>query len=399
MITVDEAERIVLKNTQNFGTETIRLESATGRVLAEDVRAERDFPPYNRSTMDGIAIKFKDFTAGQRSFTIQTIQAAGDPPVRGLKSGNCIQIMTGAAIPDTADTVIPIEEVSLHGTAATITAPSARKGQFIHTKGSDERAGSILIPKGELLAAAHAPIAASVGKAKLQVARPPRIVAISTGNELVDITKKPSPYQVRRSNNYAVQAVLAPYAVDMLHLPDNPKTMHEQLERCLASYDAIILSGGVSKGAFDHIPQIMAELSVEMLFHGVKQKPGKPFWFGTRRGGPVVFALPGNPVSTFLCLHKYVLPWLRTCLGAAEPAKRYAVLDLDISFEPRLHYFLQAALHTDKNGLLHAVPISNNGSGDFISLGGADAFIVLPPDKTTFKRGEAYQILALRPIL
>lgn len=401
MISVDQALRLVLKNTRSFGKERVGLESALGRVLAEDLLADRDIPPFNRATMDGIAIKFADFESGKREFQVKAIQAAGDKPVARLGHGECVQIMTGAAVPDGADTVIPIELITLNGKWAKLPDTGINRGQFIHRRGSDKASGSVVAPAGCIVTPAVTAIAASVGQAQINVSRLPRIVVITTGDELVDIGKKPTKYQIRRSNSYATWAVMKKYAIvsDTQHLPDDAAVIKRQLMRFMSSYDAIIISGGVSKGKFDYVPQVLADLSVKTLFHGVKQKPGKPFWFGVCQGGPVVFALPGNPVSTFLCLYKYFLPWLRASLGTAEPPVRYAILNQKADLPGGVHLFLQAKLHTDPKGELLANPINNTGSGDFTSLLEADAFLELPPGKAAAKAGEAYKIIPISSIL
>lgn len=401
MISSAAALKIILDHARSYGTDVVTIEDANDRVLAEDIRADRDAPPFNRATMDGIAIRFSEYAAGGRKFDVLAVQAAGTAPLKQAPKGSCIQIMTGAAVPDMTDTVVPIEDVMITNNIATISTEKVTHGQFIHFKGKDKPAGEIIITAGQILTPVSIPIAASVGLAKITVNRPPRILIITTGDELVNIDSVPSAFQIRRSNDYALVAALNQYATpaDMIHLSDDPANMQSVLKHCLKAYDAIIISGGVSKGKFDFVPKILAELSVETHFHGVKQKPGKPFLFGSHPGGAVVFALPGNPVSTFLCFFKYVLPWLQSCLGEALVPVKYAMLERDIHFLPKLDYFLQVSLHSRKDGMLIAAPINNNGSGDFMSLLAADAFLELPANKAAFKKGEAYPMVSLGRIL
>lgn len=400
MITVVEAESIVAAHARSFGNESINLALATGRVLAENVYADRDFPPYDRITMDGYAIKYADVSKERRAFRVQAIQAAGDPPKK-LASNACIQVMTGTTLPQGADTVVPVEDTKLKNGLMTVLTADLRQGQYIHRKGSDTKRERTLVPEGQILAAASMSLAASAGKVRVRVSKLPRTVVITTGDELVNISRQPKDYQIRRSNNYAVKAVLDQYGatVSMLHVSDDMGAMQQLLGRCLKQYDVIIISGGVSKGEFDYVPDVLAGLSVEALFHGVKQKPGKPLLFGVHPDGPVVFACPGNPVSTMLCLHKYFVPWLRACLGAEPLPERYAVLDQDITLPGSLQSFAQVKLRTAKTGMFHATPITNNGSGDFLSLLRADAFLELPSGKTLYKKGEAYKTVALKPIM
>jgi molybdopterin molybdotransferase len=237
-------------------------------------------------------------------------------------------------------------------------------------------------------------MAASVGCHHLSVKRLPRVMIISSGDELVEVDQTPSPWQLRRSNNYTLQAILqqAGIAADTGHIPDDPVITREQVGDCLQRYDVIILSGGVSMGKFDYIPQALEALSVNPLFYKVQQRPGKPFWFGAQEDGCLVFALPGNPVSGFMCIHRYFLPWLRASLGVAPGEPQYAVLGEDYQFTPDLHYFLQVRLHSNPQGQLVGEPITGNGSGDFANLVDTDAFMELPAERNNFKKGEVYRI-------
>ena len=184
---------------------------------------------------------------------------------------------------------------------------------------------------------------------------------------------------------------------DTLHIPDEPNETRTQIEKCLAQYDVIILSGGISMGKFDYVPQALEELKVEKLFHKVEQRPGKPFWFGAHASGILVFAFPGNPVSTFMCLHRYFLPWLQRSLGIiSKPA--YAQLNEDITFTAPLQYFAQVKLKLCKHGHLHATPIEGHGSGDFANLLDTDAFIELPLEQSIFKKDEVYRIWPFKNI-
>ncbi|MDB5090164.1 MAG: molybdopterin molybdenumtransferase MoeA, partial [Mucilaginibacter sp.] len=203
-------------------------------------------------------------------------------------------------------------------------------------------------------------------------------------------------YQIRRSNNYTVKAVLKQHHIeaDMLHLPDNPEVIKKQLKTCLENYDVLLLSGGVSMGKFDHIPHALEELKVEQLFYKVQQRPGKPFWFGKHDKGPVVFAFPGNPVATFMCLHRYFLPWLNASLGKEQKPPLRAVLNDRVSFHHPLKYFLQVKLHNNEYCQLIATPVEGNGSGDFANLTDTDAFMELPLERNEFKKGEVFRITA-----
>ncbi|MDX5482438.1 MAG: molybdopterin molybdotransferase MoeA [Hymenobacteraceae bacterium] len=395
MIRVEEAEAIIQAQLRNYGTASLPFEQAVGRVLAEDLRTDRDLPPYNRVAMDGIAINFDAFEQGTRTFRISATQAAGDPPVEITSPAECVEIMTGAALPATTDTVIRYEDLQIQDGKATVVTDSITRGQSIHPQGKDKKQQDVVASANQVVSAALIGVAAAVGATELLVKKLPRTVVISTGDELVDVEENPLPYQIRRSNSYMVKAALQQYGLqaELLHLPDEPTETKKQLQECLEEYDVIILSGGISMGKFDYVPQVLEELAVQKLFHKVQQRPGKPFWFGTQANGTVVFALPGNPVSTFMCLTRYFIPWLEGSLGINNASKvRYAVLSRDITFKPQLQYFLQVTLSISEQGQVLATPLEGNGSGDFANLVEADAFLELPQEKSEFKAGEVYRV-------
>lgn len=395
MITVSEAEKLILENSVDFGAEIILFDQALGRVLAENIKADRDLPPFNRVSMDGIAINYNAFKNGITTFRIKATQAAGDLPVDIDEAEECIEIMTGAALPASADTVIRYEDVEINEGKAKLLVSDIQKGQNLHKQGADKKQGEIILTPGRLITPAVISMVASVGETELRVKRIPRIVILSSGDELVEVADIPSPYQIRRSNSYMVKAVLMQYGLEagVLHIPDDPEIIKQRIQQCLQNYDVILLSGGISMGKFDYIPQALDELQVNKIFHRVKQRPGKPFWFGKHDNGAVVFAFPGNPVATFMCLQRYFIPWFNTSMGIPPKSAIYAVLDRDFTFEPQLQYFLQVKLNFNKKGQLLAMPVEGNGSGDFVNLIDTDAFMELPLEKSEFKKGEAYRVL------
>ncbi|WP_221284764.1 molybdopterin molybdotransferase MoeA [Mucilaginibacter sp. SP1R1] len=395
MTTVDEAEKLILAQLRDYGTESLPFEQALGRVLAEAIRADRDLPPFNRVTMDGIAINYQAIQNGIHTFKIKATQAAGDEPVAITEADECIEIMTGAVLPASVNTVIRYEDVEIRAGLASIHAEGIKQGQNLHLQGADKKQGDILAAVGQMISPAVISLAASVGKTHLLVKKQPRVVIISSGDELVDVHQIPSPYQIRKSNSYTVKAVLQQLALqpDIIHIPDDPEVTKQQIQQCLQSYDVLLLSGGISMGKFDYIPQALEDVQVEKLFHKVAQRPGKPFWFGRYGNGALVFAFPGNPVATFMCLHRYFLGWLRATLGLAEQLPVYAVLAKDFHFQPALQYFLQVKLQSSPQGQLMALPIEGNGSGDFANLADTDAFLELPLERSDFKKGEVFKAL------
>ncbi len=400
MITVEQAEQIILDNKSDLGAEITMFDTSAGRVLAETIRADRDLPPYNRVMVDGIAINYSAFEQGIRTYKIKAVQAAGEQPVEVDNIDECVEIMTGAALPASLDTVIRYEDITITDGNATINITAIEQGQSIHLKGADKKQGDVLAVPGQLITPAVLSLITSVGEAEVRVKKVPRIVVISTGDEVIEVHKRPTPYQIRRSNNYTAQAILKSlgYEASVLHLPDDPEVISNQLSQCFQYYDAIVLAGGVSAGKFDHLPKVLNELGVEQLFHKVAQRPGKPLWFGKHSNGVPVFAFPGNPVAVYMCMHRYFMPWLYATLDQPQPAPVYAMLNNDLEFKPELKYFLQVKLLVNEQAQLVAEPIAGNGSGDFANLADANAFMELPADRSLFNKGEVYRVHLINPL-
>ncbi len=395
MVSVEEALRLVLENAISSEIESVDFQASLGRMLAEDLVADRDFPPFDRVTMDGTAIAFSAFADGQKTFKMQEMQAAGDEQKTLESPQNCIEIMTGAVLPKNTDTVIRYEDLEIENGFATILA-EIKPQQNVHFQGQDKLAGEVLLRKGKAINASHVAIAASIGKQNLAVCKLPKIAIASSGDELVGIDDIPLPHQIRLSNVFAIVAILKKVkaTVDIFHISDTLDGSISKIEELLQKYDVLIFSGGVSMGKKDFIPQALAENNVKEVFHKIAQKPGKPMWFG-KKDKVVVFALPGNPVSTYLCTIKYVLPWLKKHLGILEEQNSSVILTEDINFKPKLNYFLQVKILNDK-GCLYATPLKHHGSGDFISLAEADGFIELPfRESGLFLKGEIVDFFAL----
>lgn len=400
MISVEEAEKIILEQSKDYGIELASFDTCLHRVLAESIVADRDFPPFNRVTMDGIAISYEGFKKGNRSFKIKATQAAGEKPIDIINDDECIEIMTGAVLPATTDTVIRYEDIEIKNGTAKINIDEISFNQNIHFKGQDKKQNEILVETGQIITPIVISIAATVGKTNLLVKKLPKVIIISTGDELVAIAETPTAFQIRRSNNYTLQAVLQQYGLhaEMLHLPDEQGVIEKKLEECITGYDVIILSGGVSMGKFDYVPAALDKLGVKKLFHKVQQRPGKPFWFGKDDGGTFVFAFPGNPVSTFVCFQRFFLPWLKKSLRV-EINKTFAILNEDFLFKPSLQYFLQVKLFINEKGELLAIPLEGNGSGDFANLLQTDAFMELPLERNEFRKGEVLRIWPFKNLM
>lgn len=390
-IDVAEAAALIRARMPRWGTVAVPLDAARGEVLRQVVRAERDQPAFDRVTMDGIALRHAAVAAGRRTFRVVGTQGAGSPPLPLVADGNCVAIMTGAALPPGADTVVPVERITRAGDVATVAAeyePAA--GQFIHRRASDHRQGDALLQPGLTLGPPELAILTIGGSATVEVARRPTIAIVSTGDELVEVGAPLGPHQIRASNDRAIAAALAARgftAADRLHLKDDRALLESALGELLAERDVLILTGGVSMGEFDHVPKVLADLGLELVFHKVLQRPGQPLWFGVTPAGKPVFALPGNPVSSLVCLVRFVVPALLEALGATPRPEVIARLDRHVRFEPDLTCFLPVALGYGADGECLATPKPTNTSGDFTALAGTDGFVELPRGMCDFAPG------------
>jgi molybdopterin molybdotransferase len=401
MISVEEALKIILKNTQDFGVEEIPFLESVGRTLKEGILADRDFPPFNRVSMDGIAINQEYFKEGIRDFKIEGVQAAGAEQKTMKVASNCMEVMTGAVLPENTDTVIRYEDIVIENGIATIQIDSITGNQNVHQKGKDRSQGDLLIPKNRIITAAEIGVIATVGEATVKVAKTPKVMIVSTGDELVEVSETPLAHQIRRSNAFTLVSLLERLNIqaETSHITDDKELLKQKISGYLNEYDVLLFSGAVSKGKFDFLPEILEELKVQKLFHRVAQRPGKPFWFGrlvseeTRRD-KIVFAFPGNPISTYVNCLVYFYPWFAKSAGF-ELKEETVILGKDVSFKPQLTYFLQVRIDV-KFGHLVAFPIKGNGSGDLASLVEADGFIQLPKEQIEFKKGETFSFIRYR---
>lgn len=401
-ISVTEADRSILSVARaagvRLGTEIVSLEQAAGRVLREEIVADRPLPPFDRVTMDGIAIDSRAFLAGARKFRVTGTQAAGAPRSELTNRDGCIEVMTGAMLPEGCDCVIPVEEIARQGDQAVVgDAAAVAPGYNIHATASDYEAGTILLRPGRRLGPAELAVCASAGKTTLSVARNPRIAVVSTGDELVPVDQVPKAHQIRRSNSYAVAAAAHSRgftAIEMHHLADRREEIASFLRTALEKFDVIVTSGGVSMGRFDLLPPVLSQLGVVRKFHRVLQRPGKPFWFGAREqqgaGGAVVFGLPGNPVSTTVCTVRYLIPYLEALTGRSLETRPAAVLTDEFRFEPDLTMFLPVRISFDTDGRTLADPRPSHGSGDYARLTESDGFVELSRGRDLYEAGTAW---------
>jgi molybdopterin molybdotransferase len=377
MISVYQAEHIVLNNVKPLPDVIVPLSEAYGRLLREPIRSDRDQPSFDKVLMDGIAIHSSSYEKGIREFPIETTVAAGDKPYKLKNPGHCVEIMTGAVLPIGCNAVIPMEQVGIEGDKAHLKGWTlVKQRQNVSFKGSNCKKGQLLIKESNRLLTPHIGILASVGKTKVKVNSIPHVAIISTGNELVEIDKQPKEYQTRLSNSHTLKSLIEGSGLakgTIFHYPDNKKTLLKGVAQNLKDFDMVILSGGVSMGQFDYVPEVLKDLGVKSLFHKVAQKPGKPFWFGKSKNGKVVFALPGNPVSTQICAYRFVIPFLKKSAGI-KPVQELVLLSQMPEKPGDLTEFIPVKI-SEKNGTRFAQPVQIGGSGDFSALADADGFI------------------------
>jgi molybdopterin molybdotransferase len=395
MIEVDEARRRILEEAHVLDEVETGLDAALKRVLAEDVVADRDFPPTDRSSMDGFAVRWEDVAEPGRSLEVRGEVRAGQP-VGDLSvgPGQCVRIMTGAIVPPGADTVVMVELASEDGAAGRVVlAGEAVSGQHIRTRGEDLRAGETVLKRGAPIHAAEVAALAAVGRTTVRVVRPPLVGILSTGDEVVDAGNLPEPHQVRNSNAHCLGAQLREIGltgIDLGIAPDTSAGLRRALHRGLES-DVLLITGGVSMGEYDVVEEALGAEGLRTLFHNVAIRPGKPILAGRIRSCLVV-GLPGNPVSTFTDFAVFVAPVLRKMMGYP----RWDNLGVEAELVARLKrkpgrttYHL--ARVSQERGGFKALPVRTMGSGDVLSMHRANGFVVTPGEAHALEAGATVQ--------
>jgi len=391
MIEPQAAETLISEHLACLPIESLPVGQCAGAVLRENIYAERDQPPFDRVAMDGVALASAAVAGGRRRFRIQATQAAGEPPTALTSDENCVEVMTGAVLPAGCDAVVPVEQLhSDAGFAAIQGTVDVAPWKNVHRRASDRAQGALLLVTGSVLNAPEIAVAASAGMARVRVSSQPAIVVVSTGNELVEPGDPIAPHQIRRSNAYAVVAALRQRGFQRVaddHLPDDAPLLRERLRLHLHTHEVMILSGGVSMGRFDLVPKALEDIGVRCVLHGVSQRPGRPMWYGTTNEGHSVFALPGNPVSTLVCLVRYVIPALYAAMGMPAATRERVALSAPIHWETQVTGFIPVRVANDDWARPWATPCPTNGSGDFASLAMTDGFVELPPGPADFTKG------------
>jgi molybdopterin molybdotransferase len=403
MLSYEQARQKVIEQVSSkrgpLGREPVPVGEAMGLVLAHEVKADRDYPPFDRSTRDGYAVRAAEATAGANLRCIGELRAGGSFTGQ-LGPGECVQIMTGAAVPSDADAVVMIEHTRHVGDQVNVER-AARSGQNIVKRGSEARAGQTLLRPGARLGFAELALAAQVGATQLTVAKRPRVAILSTGDEVVPITALPGPAEIRNSNSVSLAAQTALAGGEPVLLGNAADREEDLREKILVGLrePILVLSGGVSMGKYDLVEAVLRELGAEFYFDAVAIRPGRPAVFGRCRD-TFVFGLPGNPVSTMVTFELFVAPAI-DLLGGAEARPLPLVearLGVPMREKPGLTHFLPARVDWPR-GEPEVRPLEWQGSGDIVALAGANCFLIVPAETETLEAGERVQILLRKDIV
>jgi molybdopterin molybdotransferase len=402
--TVEEhAEKLLSQRRQSNQIETLDLHAARGRVLAEDIVADRDFPPFSRATRDGYAVFAADVESVPAHLEVVGEIKAGDSPETSgraiaITPGHAVSIMTGAPLPLGADAVVMVEYTSTAGDTVEIER-SVKSGENFVPQGAEAHAGQTLIERGRRLDHALIAIAAAVGKARVDVFRKPRVAVLATGDEVVQIGTAPAAAQIRNSNTYSLAAQIEEAGAEPLRLPiapDKPAKLRELIEDGLKC-DLLLITGGVSMGKYDLVEQVLSELHAEFYFTGAQIQPGKPVVFGASAAqsrARYFFGLPGNPVSTMVTFRLFVQPIIAALAGACSESLIFpkARLKSEVHAKIGLTRFLPA-LTSGKFEDAEVELATWQGSGDVAALARANCYLVIPPDRERIEAGEWVSVL------
>ncbi len=398
-----EALRIVLEKVRPLQLVTRPLAEAVGYCLARDVRADRDLPPTDRSAMDGYAVRSGDVRLCPCRLELVGEVSAGSGARPTVRRGQCSGILTGAVVPPGTDAVVKVEETREADGFVNILRP-ARRGLNIRRRAENASKGTVVLPKGTVLGPAQIALAATVGLTTVKVRRMPIVAVLSTGQELRTAGQKVRPYQLRDANGPSLVAALGIAgcrdAVCRI-VPDDPDVMVEELDAALAAHDVVVITGGVSVGKYDFVPQAIKRCGATVHFHGVAIKPGKPQLYATLRGNRHLFGLPGNPLSALAGFHLFVLPALRRLMGVdANRCRPFVYLPLTRGVRvTRKRTELILARLASGRGAKGLVPLTSRGSADLISAAGADGVFLLPGDVKQIPKGALVEFIPWRPIL
>ncbi len=405
MIPVPEAIRIVEAQTPRLPAEAVALVAARGRVLAEDVVADTDLPPFDRALMDGYAVRAADIAGATVDAPVRLAivgEAAAGAGWRGgeLKAGEAVRIMTGAPVPVGADSVQQVEVTRELEDGAWVEFERATTlAQFITKRATEIKRGEIVLSAGETINAAAMAALAAFGYARVQVGARPRVVALATGTELVDVSEQPGPDKIRDSNTYSLLVYAEAAGAQVEHLPfagDDEALLQRMIAESAERADVLVLSGGVSMGVYDFTKTALRALGAEIFFERVSLRPGKPTVFA-RLGRTLVFGLPGNPVSVSVTFNLFARTAIRAMQGARVAAlkEEQAVLGRSVKGAIERASYLPAELRTDEAGRLVAEPLRWGGSSDFVAFTRADALVIVEKDVKMVEAGRLVRVVRL----
>jgi molybdopterin molybdotransferase len=401
MISVAEAIQIVRQQTRALAAEQVELRNALGRVLAQDIVADSDLPPFNRSQMDGYAVRAEDTRPAPVRLRIAGESAAGRGWHKQLEQGHAVRIMTGAPVPAGADSVQQVELTHelKDGTVVEL-LESVELGKSIVPRGSEIKEGETVLSAGTTINAAMMAVLAAFGYAKVEVFRKPLVGVLATGSELVAVDQKPGQDQIRDSNNYSIGAYaeLAGAVVERLPVTgDESSLLQKQIREAAERCDVIVTSGGVSMGVYDVTKSALKELDAEIFFERVALRPGKPTVFARLPNGTLVFGLPGNPVSVSVTFNLFARAALFAMQGAAYPALKQetAALARSVKGTTERESYLPAQLTTNDDGELIAFPLKWGGSSDFVAFAVATALVIIPANVQLVEAGSLVNVIRL----
>lgn len=388
MISVSEAQEIVKSQGFAFPTEEVLLGHACGRVLAEEVKADRDYPPFNRSAMDGFALRAAEFKPSA-TFRLADTLFAGALKEKDYAPGEVVKIMTGAPVPAAFDAVVKVEDAEVQGTAVKMKVAAVMPGQHIAQQGEDLYKGAIALEVGVRILPPEIALLASLGKSKVKVCKSPKVVVVATGDEIKPVDAPVLPHQIRNSNGPVLAAFFRQQGIEEVEeylVADEPGELKTILETAMQA-DIVVLSGGVSMGEADFVPATLEALGVRNLFHKVKLKPGKPIWFGRKEEGPVVFALPGNPLSSQVTFKLFIEPFLRACTGLEVLSPIFLKADFERQkHSPFEEYFPCKIVEKNGESVLQLCPF--NGSGDVTAAALSHGLGRQPEDMASIHQGD-----------
>ena len=382
-MTPAQAEQLMFARIVATPPELLPLAECWGAALLEEVIADRAQPPCDRVLVDGVALSYAALTGGRRRFRRQGLQAAGEPPIRLASVDDCIEVTTGAVLPDGCDAVVPLEALEVAGEAVAVSAWwSPPSDANVRRTGTEARAGQVLISPGVILKAPEIAAAAAVGRIALTVRRPPRVRSLSVGTELVDVGDPVEPWQVRRATMAALSATLRRHGIPELgsdHVGDDPDRLPGRIASGLEGSDVLVLCGATGRGARDFLAAALGDAGATCLVHGVAQRPGGSMWFGVGPGKQLIFALPGSVAATLSCLARYVIPTLRRMAGRSSPEPKSVVLADGITTGDPTCRFVPVVLSGHAARTAYAATRSLGSPGDMLSLLASDGIVEVAP--------------------